>query len=651
MRICKRFFFSSLAQKSSGNGRIFLVKNANLLKRTPKVEEPKSATAHASSNAKFKVDNLNANMKILGENENGGKSAYSHWFNFDGAHTHRQYDSNRTNPSVLAYKCKQAILNMLQGRNLISQNFKPRVNHWLRLNGRDRPHFLIISESSPDHEQIVAGKREYLERMWLDSRETEEFVFDLDTLTAFLHGFGALKDKVMVEKMHNLLVKNRKRLGGWTPATFEVIMYAHCRLENWRAVKRLWEEYEKLFNPFDPKLNIILPIEYYLLALQKSENYSHFMNYTSINLQKLSAMKLSSETYAIILTEAVRAGNVKACQSWYSVIKKELIASSNSKDPHHQINHGAELDYTILYKVLEAFSSLKSPDLALQTFHDLKRIRKKIVKQTNSSNEINLTPISMAELFEKSIKLGPYPLPDTSMEGVLPLESSTDDPILSVESTEHQFLESDKVILQKFRLWISPLMPIPQLALLLRTISLEKDIERIYSFFVDQVCTKEFLSLYWARQVSLYKKRIVDVLTHSQASLDQLKPPSTPTPLMSTKNWLKTPRNERALQSVSAQDRHALKQEITWCNRRLKRNLNVPVAYGEKGPLKYCFEAIVRGWRDGVERQGDELELENLMDRLVKLETDLVSSLNVAPFLSLTKNQASEKEEEGEEGL
>jgi hypothetical protein len=58
---------------------------------------------------------------------------------------------------------------------------------------------------------------------------------------------------------------------------------------------------------------------------------------------------------------------------------------------------------------------------------------------------------------------------------------------------------------------------------------------------------------------------------------------------------------------------------------------------GEDGPLTYTYQTIIESWRASnvAEKDGTELKLDNLLKRLVQLETDLVQSLPIAEFLSL----------------
>ena len=57
--------------------------------------------------------------------------------------------------------------------------------------------------------------------------------------------------KKMVEKLHDFLLKKRiESKWIWSENLFELLMFYHILLKNYRAVKRLFEEYQKEYNTF-----------------------------------------------------------------------------------------------------------------------------------------------------------------------------------------------------------------------------------------------------------------------------------------------------------------------------------------------------------------------------------------------------------------
>ena len=366
--------------------------------------------------------------------------------------------------------------------------------------------------------------------------------------------------------------------------------------------------------------------------------------------KELSSMKLTVQTYSIILNVANQVENRNMFQNWYSVLKRELSPSGNQSSEKSI----SSFDHTILYKALDYSSVFNSPNLSMEIFGDLKKYRRSFVKLKNIKNSMAVNPIEMAQLFEKSIRSYPYPSMQIQTESNLerdsqigaPANTEIDQALSPDKKSDTEsgtsLSESETTMLANFRKWHSPLMPIPQLCSALRVLAHQKDSEKLYSFFQEQVCSREYLFLHWARQVSISKKRIVDIIVESQQTLDSLKlnqeTEPKPSMKMSTKNWLgNVPVKVRQSQVKESQDKQTLKSNISWAHRRLKRNIQVPMLVGEDGPLTYTYQTIIESWRASnvAEKDGTELKLDNLLKRLVQLETDLVQSLPIAEFLSL----------------
>lgn len=387
-------------------------------------------------------------------------------------------------------------------------------------------------------EDLDAKKLVFTE-LWQHYISIDSLHFTHNTRLAFLQAFGVVQDKFMVEKIHNLLVKNRSTSTEvWSSHTYEILMFAHGRCQNWRAVKRLFEEYEKEhfpqdFNTTKPSLSSTSTrasiIQSYLEALEKSENLSYLVAFTSKHYGSLSLLSLTGQTYETLFRVSAQLGRLDLCRKWFSALKKTLMSSvqisgnglgnGGSGREGRETSHVA-IEYTILYKALDAFVAVKAPlDILMEVFHDIKRIRRLHVKQSNTALLCNYSPIHLSSLYEKSIR---------------------GEALDAHEST----------ILSNHRAWKSPVMPLKVLATTLRSLSTHQSRSRIYSFFQEQVCTKEFLTLYWTRQLSLYKRRAENALTLAQDGLEAITPLSSTTPLhknntVSRDQWLKRSRDTR----------------------------------------------------------------------------------------------------------
>jgi hypothetical protein len=447
-------------------------------------------------------------------------------------------------------------------------------------------------------------KKIQVEEIWSDISGTR-LNFTLDTYLAFLDCFVLVRDKVMMEKMHDMLVRAQGK-HPWTRNIYAGLIRAHHSFANKYAIKRLFEAYEKQFAPinkngflapFDDELNVKLKIMVaeYFNALIVANNHDYF----TIVLDKLSRMsadnifsRLNEEAYKAIFESLTITGNAEMAKRYFKILKY-----------HHK---KTPLEYKIFYNALECISKISSFRESKIAYRLLNEIRAKSITESNAKADVNYTIAEMTRIFMDFIKTS-QPQPQ----------------------------------LEKFRFWNSPLPPINVQTMISSSIGKSLDIDLIRSFFKSEILTEEYLMFYWSRQVSTNTKKLDDLFVATQAKLDKVKNAATALEKKkkSKSTTTKSPVNE-------------LKLTLTWIGKRKKRGLTL--LYGQNGPLSHLYTALVNGWQESLKSVGNEngldpLKFDSLLQELEDMEKEVVLKSEIGKYLLVRTVAADDDEVPGDE--
>ena len=343
--------------------------------------------------------------------------------------------------------------------------------------------------------------------------------FTKETYLAFLEAFASVGDKAMVEKIHDIMQKKRA-VSEWCPMVYQSLMDSHVKSCNWRAVKRLGEEYVLHFKSMD---NVQM-VQNYLTALSMAGNHEYLVYFASSHLckkdQQYTKTHLNKQCFKLILDSCVERKDAESVMKWFNIIDNYVKRHISSVDDI----------YTCFYPVIDALTTLKNERGARKVYERLKVFRTQVVEFNNKKEGFeDMTVARMVDLFEKAIQGGKYPL------SVVDTSSHT--------KVVQDLNELESQQLKNYRTWTSPMTPIQPTSQIMYLLALSKNQDAILDFFNSNVLglENEFLDLYWARQVSSTKKRIIDILETSKSELaalqGQFSSSATTVGGMPTKTW------------------------------------------------------------------------------------------------------------------
>ncbi|KAJ3303211.1 hypothetical protein HDV03_004120 [Kappamyces sp. JEL0829] len=391
------------------------------------------------------------------------------------------------------YQCLKIHESMLQAWQEYAgiQKSKTKTRHHSRLppisNKSIRTLLWILNRKTANWKK----KEEDWRILWRDLTETG-IDFTQDTLMGWLEGFSSVNDREMIEKIHDLLVKQKKRQP-WNEGVYSGLMAAHSGLGNNRAVKRLFEEYAEQYH-----LGLLGPIEHYLLALLNTGAHREIEIYSK-KILRLDLV-LNRNCYVSILRSFAQQGDLESLRKWGRVVTKQVQT------------HPSMLPYSVLYDVLDAFAMVDSLEDCQRVFGHLETIRAEQVVLQNKAMELDYTTREMAGIFEDAYR--------TSAR--------------------------DSSILDRYREWKPTICSRRLLASLAQVLGRRKDPALVLDFFSSHVLDADGLYLYWAKKIAGQHKKLLDLQELSQTQLDEWKDarPSTAQPtsrqdLKETLSWTK----------------------------------------------------------------------------------------------------------------
>ncbi len=317
-----------------------------------------------------------------------------------------------------------------------------------------------------------------------------------DTLAAFLEAFSSVADGEMVEKIHDLLARQKKK-SSWQEYIYIELLKAHGILKNDRAVKRLFEEYDSIY-----PLGRVVPLYYYLEALFQTGAHREIEIYSKRVLRH--KIDLDRNCYRVLLKSFVAKGDLESLSKWEKVLSK-----------HFQWDQ--ELPFMIYYDLLDSYASLESVTDCQRVFKELLLVRGIQVQRQNSTIGLSLSPLAMGQLFENFIR--------------------------------DQLLPEEKVKIDRFREWNNPLPSRKLLCIMAEMMGKKRDSSQIYSLF-DQFLSSEALYFYWAKEASFQKRKLIHLLQLTQKQLDELngkQDSKTRNELKTTISWV----NRRLKRGIS----------------------------------------------------------------------------------------------------
>ena len=432
---------------------------------------------------------------------------------------------------------------------------------------------LSINSTSLKYKKIQA------EEIWSDL-STKRLNFTLDTYLAFLKCFTLVEDKLMVEKVHDMLVRKQSKMP-WSRNVYAGLIAAHHSFGNKYAIKRLFESYEKQFSPLN-KFGFLDPVDsevnnqlkimlsHYFNALIVAGNHDYF----AILLDKLSRMVaedmyrlLNEDSYKSIFESLKFTGNVEMASRYFKVMRY-----------HHE---SIPLEYTVFYHALDCISTISGFRETRLVYNILNNIRAEAVLESNIKKNINYTPQEITEMFLEYI------------------------------TTSKQRPE-----LEKFRDWKASLPPLPIQTMMAYSLGKTLDITLIQNFFTKSILTKEYLLLYWSRHLSTHLKNLNNLLYKTQSEMDAYSDSN----------------------DLVSKSKNELRSTISWINKKKKRGLTL--LYGQTGPLSHVYTALINGWQNALKSSDnndglDPLEFDSLLQEMEGLEKDLVLKSEIGKFFNL----------------
>ncbi|KAJ3319827.1 hypothetical protein HDV06_005877 [Boothiomyces sp. JEL0866] len=336
-----------------------------------------------------------------------------------------------------------------------------QMKHWRKVNERrldsTKPDTVVSNKSicSLLYGLLRRNKPENIDTIYSNYVETG-LHFSTDTQLAFLEGFKNQKDKVMVEKIHFQFTKQSKVL---EMKTFEGLIAAHYEIGNNRAVTRLYEDYQQIYQPR------LSAIKYYVKACSELELFNFVATVSNRLLQERRI--LDFDTYVALLESFEVSGNATALSKWIQVIYKHL----ESENP---------ISSNILRHLISVVSKIGTLQQGQESFKEYLSFHEKHSLEINQQNNVNFTPQEMAEMFDND----------------------------------------NQDVLKKFKLWHSPAPARRVLSHLAYLYGKSQDCDLIKSFFTQHVLLPSTLHLHWSRYIKSNNAKLDDLLAKAQDKLD-----------------------------------------------------------------------------------------------------------------------------------
>ncbi|KAJ3259696.1 hypothetical protein HK103_001957 [Boothiomyces macroporosus] len=336
-----------------------------------------------------------------------------------------------------------------------------QMKHWRKLNQQKldstKPDTVVSNKSicSLLNGLLRRNKPENIDNIYSNYVETG-IHFSTDTNLAFLEGFKNQKDKVMIEKIHFQFTKQSKVL---EMKTFEGLMAAHYEIGNNRAVTRLYDDYQQIYQPR------LIAVKYYVKACTELELF-HFVTTVSNKLLQERRL-LDFDTYVALLESFEASGNANLLTKWIKVVKEHL----GSDNP---------ISSNILRHLISAVSKIGTLEQGQDLFKEYLSHHEKYSVEINKVNDVNLSPKEMAEMFDSD----------------------------------------NQDVLKKFKLWHSPTPARRVLSHMAYLYGKSHDSNLIKSFFTDHVLLSSSLHLHWSRFIKSNHAKLDDLLAKAQDKLD-----------------------------------------------------------------------------------------------------------------------------------
>ncbi|KAJ3313780.1 hypothetical protein HDV04_001584 [Boothiomyces sp. JEL0838] len=249
--------------------------------------------------------------------------------------------------------------------------------------------------------------------------------------------------------------------------TFEGLMAAHYEIGNNRAVTRLYDDYQQIYQPR------LIAVKYYVKACSELELF-HFVTTVSNKLLQERRL-LDFDTYVALLESFEVSGNADLLTKWIKVIKEHL----DSDNP---------ISSNILRHLISAVSKIGTLEQGQDLFKEYLSHHEKYSVEINKVNDVNLSPKEMAEMFDCD----------------------------------------NQDVLKKFKLWHSPTPArrvLSHMAYLYgkshdSNLTKSHDSNLIKSFFTDHVLLSSSLHLHWSRFIKSNNAKLDDLLAKAQDKLD-----------------------------------------------------------------------------------------------------------------------------------
>ncbi|KAJ3273974.1 hypothetical protein HDV01_003644 [Terramyces sp. JEL0728] len=336
-----------------------------------------------------------------------------------------------------------------------------QMKHWRKMNQQKldstRPDSVVSNKSicSLLYGLLRRYKPENIDSIYSNYVETG-IHFSMDTQLAFLEGFKNQKDKIMIEKIHFQFTKQFKVL---EKKIFEGLMAAHHEIGNYRAVTRLYDDYQQIYNP------ALIAIKHYIRACTELELF-HLVSTVSSKLLN-EKRYLDLDTYTALLDSFAISSNTTALQEWIKVINRHL----EEENP---------VSTDITRHLTAVVSKVGTLEQGQELFKKYVDNHEKSSQKINQENNLNYSPAEMAGMFGSN----------------------------------------SQEVLKNFRFWHSPTPARRVLSDMAYLYGKSQDTELIKKFFKESVLLPSLLHLHWSKFIKSNDSKLDELARQAQEKLE-----------------------------------------------------------------------------------------------------------------------------------